>query len=514
LNSEIFKNELTDIVFSRFPLIFIQTFEEFRFQEMLSDLTKDQSQKSLNCDLYIYSQVMGLKKGENGDFDQKLKSPNALLDHIESFDNPAIFLLPDFGVFLENYNHSPESYLLVRRLKETSEKLRKNKNRITIVITGSTITVPEPIQKDTILLDMPLPDQEEIMLLLEKLILEVKGKGKVSVYLTKPEKEKLCQAALGLTLREAEGAIRRSMVTDGTLDIKDIDFVLEQKQQILKKSGALEYVGTEFNMDDLGGLENLKSWLTKRNSTWSEEAKKYSLPAPKGILVTGIPGCGKSLCAKAISGLWKIPLLRFDIGSIYGRYVGDSESNLKRALNSAEMLSPCILWIDEIEKGLGDVSDSTGVSQRVFGNLLTWIQEKKSPVFIFATANNINKLPAELLRKGRFDEIFFVDLPSSEERKHIFKIHLEKRLKNPDVKGDFQIDDFILIELASLTEGFIGAEIEQVIISALYEAFYSKKPFLKEDLIHAIKVCIPLSVSQKEYIQSIQHWANERAIRT
>lgn len=327
-------------------------------------------------------------------------------------------------------------------------------------------------------------------------------------------KEKLCKAAMGLTLQEAENAFALAMVNDGKVDVSDLDIILSEKMQVIKKTGILEFINTDIKISDVGGLENLKNWLNKRNNSWSESAKKYCLPAPKGVLITGVPGCGKSLTAKAMSAAWQLPLLKLDFGKIFSGIVGSSEENMRKAIKTAEAVAPSILWVDEIEKSLSGLNSNgdSGTSSRIFGTFLTWMQEKTAPVFVIATANNINSLPAELLRKGRFDEIFFVDLPTQREREEIFKLHLSKRLKNKDVASKIEINNDLYRQLAQMTEGFVGAEIEQVVISALYEAFFNKRPLEFSDLANTIKNVVPLSVTQKEQILAIRQWANIRAV--
>lgn len=270
------------------------------------------------------------------------------------------------------------------------------------------------------------------------------------------------------------------------------------------------------NIKDVGGLENMKRWLEKRNNSWLDMAKEYNLPAPKGMLITGVPGCGKSLTAKAASAMWKLPLLKLDMGRIFSGIVGSSEENMRRAIATAEAVSPSVLWVDEIEKGLGGLSGGSGgdsgTTTRVFGTFLTWMQEKKAPVFVLATANNIQGLPPELLRKGRFDEIFFVDLPTERERKEIFRVHLEKRLTSDYLRKRLTIDNALLEHLAEISEGFVGAEIEQAVITALYEAFFNQRPLELTDLEYAIQNTVPLSVTQKEQIVALRNWANVRAV--
>ena len=304
------------------------------------------------------------------------------------------------------------------------------------------------------------------------------------------------------------------MVHGGCLSIDDLSIINEEKCQVIRKTEILEYIKTDIKIDDVGGLENLKKWLEKRNKSWLQTARDYSLPAPKGILITGVPGCGKSLCAKAMSAAWQLPLLRLDMGKIFSGIVGSSEENMRKAIKTAEAVAPCILWIDEIEKGLSNTRSSgdSGTSARIFGTFLTWMQEKEKPVFVVATSNDISSLPAELLRKGRFDEIFFVDLPTLSERKDIFSLHLRKRLINEYVARDIVIDEKLLNELAELTEGYSGAEIEQIIIEALFEAYYNERPLLPEDIKRAINNSVALSITQSEQIFAIRRWAGSRAV--
>jgi len=313
-------------------------------------------------------------------------------------------------------------------------------------------------------------------------------------------------AALGLTRFEAENAFARVIVTDKKLDINDIDAILEEKKQAIRKSRLLEYYESKEQFNNVGGLDCLKDWLSKRGVAFTQKAQEFGLPQPKGILLIGVQGCGKSLTAKAVASLWKLPLLRLDIGTVFSGIVGSSEENMRRAIKTAETLAPIILWIDEIEKGLSGVQSSTfsdaGTSARVFSTFITWLQEKTAPVFVIATANNIQLLPPELLRKGRFDEIFFVDLPSLQERKEIFHIHLKKR-KRESEKFDLEL-------LPRESEGFSGAEIEQVIISSMYDAFLENRDINTSDILKNIKQSVPLSITMKENIEETRNWARYR----
>ncbi|MCP2729029.1 AAA family ATPase [Limnofasciculus baicalensis] len=509
-----FTKEISEIIRARFPLIYLQTFEEERALGILKDLCASSGKNGLNRPLYAWSQTQGLKQYPDGKIDTSLLSPHQLLDHIEKATNTALYVLLDFHIYLDDQHRTPDNDRIVRRLREIGISLRNANFARTVAIISPIVNLPQSLQKDVMMMDFPLPTQPEIRTALDRLILKQKGGG-VQVFLTEEDKQQLCKAALGLTQQEAEGTFARAMASNGALTASDVDLILAQKQQILKKSGALEYVGSDFNLADVGGLENLKKWLDKRNRTWMDEAKRYNLPAPKGVMVTGVPGCGKSLIAKAISSMWKLPLLRFDISSVFGVYVGQSEANMRRALQTAEALAPCILWVDEIEKGLGGASGGegdSGTTRRVFGNFLTWMQEKQALVFVFATANQINRLPPELLRKGRFDEIFFVDLPNIEERKQIFKVHLRRRLTSPEARGEFQETEQILEELATLSDKFIGAEIEDAITNALYEAFFESRAFRLEDLKRIIKNTPRFADMQADYLQSIRSWAKQRAV--
>jgi SpoVK/Ycf46/Vps4 family AAA+-type ATPase len=363
------------------------------------------------------------------------------------------------------------------------------------------------LEKDVAVVEFDLPGKEELTKLLDEIV-EVIGKtGEIAINLNDGVKEKLVNAAMGLTLNEAENAFAKAIVADKSLGPADIERVLSEKEQVIKKSQILEYYHTNEKMADVGGLDSLKDWIIKRSVAFDDKAKAFGLPEPKGVLLIGVQGCGKSLTCKAISGLWKIPLLRFDVGRVFSGIVGSSEDNMRRAIRTAESVARSILWIDEIEKSLSGVQSSSfsdsGTSARVFSTFLTWLQEKKKPVFVVATANNIQLLPPELLRKGRFDEIFFVDLPTAEERKQIFSIHLKKRKREPD--------KFDLTGIARESEGFSGAEIEQVVISALFDAFVRGSELTTDDIILNIKATVPLSQTMREEIASLRSWAATRA---
>ena len=502
--------KLSHLLKARFPYIYISTYEEERATKFIKAVVTNKTQIKTQREVFVWTQAIGLKNEEK--IIANTTSPNSLIDFIEKYDNDAIFILYDFHVFFGN-KQRPADPVVTRSLRDLIPTLKTSNARKNVIFISPELTIPESLQKDIVIYDFPLPKLQDIKNKLNKMI-SVNKKININD-LSEEDKDKLCKAALGLTMQEAENAFALAMVQDGKLDIKDLGIILEEKMQVIRKTGMLEYVKSDLGIEDIGGLDNLKKWLLKRNNSWSERAKKYCLPAPKGVLVTGIPGCGKSLTAKAMSSIWQLPLLRLDIGKIFSGIVGSSEENMRKAIATVEAVAPAILWVDEIEKGLNGVSSSndSGVSSRIFGTFLTWMQEKTAPVFIIATANNISKLPSELLRKGRFDEIFFVDIPTLSERKEIFKVHLQKRLKDEDVCAKVKADDKNLInELAQKTEGFIGSEIEEVVISALCDAFFENRALEVSDFEKAIENTVPLSKTQKESIIAIREWANVRAV--
>ena len=373
----------------------------------------------------------------------------------------------------------------------------------TIVLMSPVLEVPIELEKEVAVLDYALPDMAELNQVLSQQIDQNRLRRP-----TTETREKLLKAALGLTRDEAEKVYRKAQVKAGKLTEAEVEIVLSEKKQLIRRNGILEYIEEDETIDSVGGLEELKTWLKQRSNAFTERAREYGLPQPKGMLILGVPGCGKSLIAKTTARLWGLPLIRLDMGRVYdGSMVGRSEANLRNALKTAESISPAILFIDEIDKAFagstGSADSDGGTSSRIFGSFLTWMQEKTSPVFVIATANRVERLPGEFLRKGRFDELFFVDLPSAEERKEIFTIHLLKR------RGD--ITRFDLDQLVSICDGFSGAEIEQGLVAAMYEAFAQDREFTQLDIIAAIKATNPLSKTMSEQVTALRDWARQRA---
>lgn len=501
--------QLSRLFRARFPYIYITTWEEERAVSLVKKIASSEKLIKVPRDVYVWTQTNGFVL--NGQKIDGTNSPDKAIDFIKECNKNAVFVMCDFHVYFGVKGRQVD-YNVVRRLRDNIGNLKTSKYRKNVIFIASELLIPETMQKEITIVDMPLPSLEEIKSKFDKMITQ--NKQIDTSKLDENGKERICKAALGLTLQEAENAFALAMVNDGRIDGEDLSTILSEKMQVIKKTGILEFINTDIKIADVGGLENLKNWLRKRNNSWSESAKKYCLPAPKGVLITGVPGCGKSLTAKAMSAAWQLPLLKLDFGKIFSGIVGSSEENMRKAIKTAEAVAPSILWVDEIEKSLSGLNSNgdSGTSSRIFGTFLTWMQEKSAPVFVIATANNISSLPAELLRKGRFDEIFFVDLPTQRERQEIFKLHLSKRLKDKDVASKLEVNDDLYKQLAQMTEGFVGAEIEQVVITALYEAFFNNRPLEFSDLTNTIKNVVPLSVTQKEQILSLRQWANIRAV--
>jgi len=394
--------------------------------------------------------------------------------------------------------------MVIRKLRDIAHELKSSYK--TVVLLSPFLVLPAELEKDLTVIDYALPTIEELGALLGRIEDEVKDNPKLKVDLTPDGRERILKAALGLTLAEAENVFAKALVTGGTLSADDVSAIYAEKRQIIRKTGLLDYCEPELDFQMVGGLDSLKDWLARRRMAFSDKAHEYGLPAPRGVLLLGVQGCGKSLCAKAVSALWSLPLLRLDVGRLFSSLVGSSEENIRRAIRLAEGIAPCVLWMDEIDKAFGSLSGSStdsGTSQRVLGTFLTWLGEKTAPVFVIATANNIRVLPPELLRKGRFDEIFFVDLPDEKERRDIVAIHLYRRNR------DWQ--QFNLDEIAARSNGFNGAELEQVVISALFDAFYEGREVTDEDIFKAIGETVPLSKTMQEDIDALRDWCMTRA---
>lgn len=493
------ENELEILIRSRYPIINVVSFEEQRVLAHINEIAVRRNKKVYTWSFNTGIVPFGLTEQSTKKTDASTKDPLMALDRVISNIEPAIFVFFDFHPFMGNRNFS-----VIRRLREVSAAL-KNSFKTLILVTPS-MALSEDLEKDITVVDYPLPEKAILGRLLDGVIEDVKANPQVVINLDDDSRELILNAALGLTVNEAENVFARALILQGGLSIESVPVVLEEKQQIIRKSGILEYYEASDDFAQVGGLDLLKDWLNKRSYAFSDHARAFGLPPPKGALFLGVQGCGKSLCAKAVSASWNMPLLRFDAGKLFESALGSTEANLRRSLKIAESVSPCILWIDEIEKafsGGGGSNTDGGTSARIFGTLLTWLAEKTAPVFVIATANNISRLPPELLRKGRFDEIFFVDLPEFTERQDILCIKIASRGRDPQ--------NFNLPELAQASDGFSGAELEEAVISALYDSYYAGHDLAHEDLLNAIVSTVPLSKTLGEEIAKLRDWCASRA---
>lgn len=487
------------LIRARYSIIYIVTSEESRVEQavnrILFNLSQKQGEVQQSRKLYKWSITKGIED-DKGNTTPDLREPLKALDFIGDFEDNGLFVLKDFHPYLEDP-------VIIRKLRDLNKEIKTLKKNI--ILLSPVLKIPFELEKELNVIDYALPTKEEIKdEIIGRILREFSNPNSIEIANDNEKREKVAEAALGLTEEECENVFARSLVETKQFDI---DIILSEKEQIIRKSGVLEFYKSLEDISDVGGLEHLKVWLQKRGHAFSQKARDFGLPQPKGILLIGIPGCGKSLTAKAISSLWQLPLLRLDVGKVFSSLVGSSEENVRRAIITAESIAPSILWLDEMEKGFSGLQSSgmsdSGTSARVFGTFITWLQEKTSPVFVVATANNVSMLPPELLRKGRFDEIFFVDLPNMEERKEIFKIHLKKRFRDSK--------NFDINMLAHKTKSYSGAEIEQVIISALYDAFDDDDELSNERIYHSIEEIIPLSQTMKEELLKIRDWAKSRA---
>lgn len=500
---------LQTLVMSFHPIIVVETVEEDRVQHLINKATLD-----LQLPVYEWSIAQGLVRLEGNRYnrwkneyappgasraavDTNTAEPIDVLRHVQSIGHRAVYWFKDFATHFDDV-------VVTRLFREVAQQFAHNQS--TLLISGEQVSLSREIGHEAVYFDMPLPDQDE----LHKAIVEAVQalRGRIKVKLSPEEMRTLVSTTQGMTLNQTKKVIAYAALEDGQLTAQDIGRVLERKMQIIRETGLLDYIPIEKNTAELGGFDGLKHWLDKARMGFSPQAQALNLTPPKGILIVGIQGCGKSLAAKTIARQWQMPLLKLDAGRLYDKYVGGSEKNFRQAVSLAEKMAPAVLWIDEIEKTMGGAQSSDtdgGLSRRLFGSFLTWLQEKSQEVFVVATANDISQLPPELLRKGRFDEIFFVDLPENQDRSTILTIHLKRHQQNPAT--------FNMAELVEATEGFSGAEIQQVIVSSLYQAIHEQRALDTELLIRAIKATVPLSVSRREDIQRLRRVATDRFVR-
>jgi len=487
------RSTLKDFVIAKTSLIYLLTDEDRRVETEIKTLG---SMFKPPFRVYVWSCTTGVTLD-----DEPVVANPSIMGALEWFMNiqeSAFLIIHDVHVFLRD---NPP---VIRKLKDAAKKIETGYK--TILMISPMLEIPPEIATDLILLDVPLPKLDEIEKILTQIVSKEKYREQLSASLTEEVKDAFVKAGAGLTSQQIGHAFRKVLAGKQTVTSRELEALFEEKKQIVRKSGLLELV-PNVPIEHLGGFGNLKKWLRLREDIFSKKAREYGLSFPKGVLLMGISGCGKSLCVKAISSYWQLPLLRLDMGRVYDGIQGTPEECLRKVLKTAEASAPCVLWIDEIEAGIANASQKSlgGSASRVLATFLTWMQEKTSPVFIGATANNIELLPPEILRKGRFDELFYVELPSDEERAEIIRIHLSRK--------NIPLDQFDYSELVKITEGFNGAEIEQGVYSALFRAFTEKRLMNQRDLHISLDNIVPLATTMQEQIKTLERWAFNRAVR-
>src|SRR5580658_26486 len=426
--------------------------------------------------------------------------PAQALSNLETMTIEAVFVLKDFHRHMDNP-------VVVRRLRDVGQKF--SANRRTLVLTAPAIEMPPELVGLVEFLDLPLPDRDRLREIIRETYTRMAGTHILKLQLDSNGVDAMAANLRGLTEEAAERAVSQTVVGRQALSPDCVTDVLDAKKALLQRSEMLEFVDATDNMASVGGLENMKRWLEQRRGAWDDGALKFGLEPPKGVIILGVQGCGKSLCARAVAGEWNLPLVKFDTAAVYDKFIEETEKRIQRVFRVAEGLAPCVLWMDELEKvfagsGPDSASADAGVSARLLAAFLSWMQDRKPAVFVAATCNNVTVLPPELIRKGRFDELFFVDLPSAVERKQIFAIQLTKRKRNP---ADYDLD-----RVAEAAKGFSGAEIESAVQTALYAAFARKQELSNEDLLTALSSTVPLSITRAEEIARLRAWAKERAV--
>ncbi len=447
---------------------------------------------------YHSGQVNDLAESAKALYDSR--EPAKMLANLEGISIDAAFILKD----LQRHMDDP---VVVRRLRDVGQKFATN--RRTVILTAPKIPIPPELASLVEFLELPLPDRQRLRQIIDEVLVRVSKTHTLQRRLDPGGLDAMAENLRGLTEEESERAISQALVTRYALCPETVTDVLEAKKALLKRSEMLDFVEVSDTLASVGGLDNLKRFLAQRRGSWEEQARAFGLDPPRGVIILGVQGCGKSMCARAIAGEWKLPLVKFDTAAVYDKYIGETEKRIQKVFQVAEGLAPCVLWIDELEKvfagsGPDSASADAGVSSRLLASFLSWMQDRKAPVFVAATCNNVSALPPELIRKGRFDELFFVDLPSQSERKQICGIQLTKRKRNP---ADFSVD-----QVAAAARGYSGAEIESVVQTALYAAYSQKQQLATQHLLEAIQATVPLSTTRAEEIEALREWARQRAV--
>jgi hypothetical protein len=487
-------HDLDLLLRSRYALVVLETAEEDRAESLLLHLAD-----RLELPLFVWTSTKGLRRSDRDSPIYDTTDPAKALAHVESARFPALYVFRGLGPYLAET-------ALRQRLRDASDPYHGLKGAVLLI--GTDIELGESLRPHAAMVRLPPPEPEEYRALLMHIIRDMNMRGRVEIDQTPEETNRLLTSLRGLTLLEAEKILTKAIVEDGRLSPEDIAGVVEAKRHVIEREGLLEYYPLEESMDQVADLATLKEWLRKRQAIVATpgRAAEFGLEFPKGILLLGVPGCGKSLCAKAVAMEWQLPLLKLDPSNLYNKFIGESEKNFKRAIAMAERMSPVILWIDELEKAFAGAGENDGgVTQRILGTFLSWLQDRRGDVFVVATANDVSRLPAEFLRKGRFDEVFFVDLPDFPTRREIFRIHLDKRGQGAET--------FSLDSLAEAADGFSGSEIEQGVVAALYTAFSESSALTSEAVLREIRATSPLSQMMAEKVATLREWARDRTVR-
>ena len=512
-------DRLKILIDSSTPIVVMETAEEMRAVRLVREassplrmavfewsIASGLARCGTEAPLPVDPKLLGLAHGvpqNSGDNPQAIyhtQDPSQALSNLEAITTEAVFILKDFHRHLDDP-------VVVRRLRDVGQKF--SANRRTVVLTAPMLSVPPELASLVEYLELPLPDNTRLRQLIDESMQRMGQTRMLRHTLDANGLDHVVNNLRGLTEEEAERAISQAIVTRYGLVTETVTDVLDAKKSLLKHSGMLDFVDASENMSGIGGLENLKKWLAQRQGSWEDSARQFGLDPAKGVVILGVQGCGKSLCARAVAGEWNLPLVKFDTSAVFDKYIGETEKRILQVFKVAEGLAPCVLWIDELEKvfagsGPDSASVDAGVSSRILASFLSWMQDRKAPVFVAATCNNVTALPPELIRKGRFDELFFVDLPNQAERKQILGIQLNKRKRNPA--------DFDLEKIAAAARGFSGAELDAAVQSALYAAYSSKQPLATQTFLDVLTHTVPLSVTRAEEIEALREWAKQRAV--
>jgi SpoVK/Ycf46/Vps4 family AAA+-type ATPase len=484
--------DLELLVQSRQPIVIVESAEEERVEELVRGVAS-----RLSLPLFEWRLTHGLTRLGTTDPLYDTDKPAQALKSAAAMHTDALYLFWDLGRHLEDP-------LVLRGLKDLARLC--GEPRRAVILAGADATLPSDLAASAAVLPLPLPDETALRAMVVKTLRDLGAPRRIRVALDVEGLKRLVTSLRGLTGLEAQRLVMRAALEDLKLDEADLRAVLERKKELLARDGVLTLHPEGGALSELGGLDSLKTWLETRSAAFAPSARAAGLDAPRGLLLLGVQGCGKSRCARAVAALWRLPLLQLDAGTLYDKYVGESERHLREALRAAGAMAPSVLWIDEIEKGFAAKESAAdgGLSRRVLGTFLSWLQDRKEDVFVVATANDVESLPPELLRKGRFDEIFFVDLPGEAARRAIFAIHLARRKQDPA--------RFDLAALAAASYGFSGAEIEAAVVSALYTAFAARTTLTTEQVRAALLSTVPLSRTCREAIEGLRSWARGRAV--